>query len=202
MSDPHAGPTTRGAIKGAGVVPFLRWYCDHFGASRLRQAAEGVPAEHRAHFDPGDPMLGVLASTWYPAAAIHALLDRVLADHPGQREMLAREGARAIIDATLRGVYRWLFETMMSPERYGRNAQKLFSRYYEPGTMTKEPLGEAGHLSRVRDWPGHHPLLCDMLVHTADYVYTALGCRNVQARRVTCVAEGAAECRFDITWQP
>jgi hypothetical protein len=159
-----------------------------------------MPEQQRVHFDLADPALGVLASSWYPAPAIHALLDGFLADHASDRQALAREGARATIDATLTGVYRWLFETMMTPDRYGRNAQKLFSRYYEPGTMTKAPLGERGHLSIVRDWPGHHRLLCDMLVHTAEYVYAALGCRDVRSPRTACVSDGAPECRFEITW--
>jgi hypothetical protein len=194
--------TAGGSLKGAGIVPFLRWYCGHFGEEQLRRAASALPAADRAHFDLRDGLLGVLASSWYPAPVVHALLDRLQLEHPGQRELLAREGARAVIDTTLRGVYRWLFETMMTPERYGRNAQKLFSRYNDTGVMTKEPLPPAGHLSRVRDWSGHHPLLCDMLLHTADYVYSALGCREVKVRRVTCVSEGAPECRFDITWAP
>ena len=105
-----------------------------------------------------------------------------------------------IIDSKVHGVYRWLFQTMMSPERYARKAQKLFSRYYDPGTMAKTPLGDAGHLTIVRDSGGHHPLLCDMLVHTSEYVYTAFGCRNVNAPRTACVSEGAPECRFEITW--
>jgi hypothetical protein len=194
--------TAAARIKGAGIVHFVRWYAGRFGQDRLRRTAGRIPEQHLAAFDLDDPALGVLASSWYPAAAIHALLDGFVADHPSDLPVLAREGARATIDATLKGVYRWLFETMMTPERYGRNAQKLFSRYYEPGTMTKQPLGDAGHLSIVRDWPGHHPLLCDMLVHTAEYVYAALGCRDVRSPRTACVAQGAPECRFEITWNP
>ena len=187
-------------MKGAGIVHFLEWYVGRFGQPRLQRTAAAMPDPHRVHFDINDRLLGVLSSTWYPAAAIHALLDGFIADHGSESDMLAREGAKATIDATLKGVYRWLFQTMMTPDRYARNAQKLFSRYYEPGTMTKAPLGEAGHLSVVRDWPGHHPMLCDMLVHTAEYVYTALGCKDVRSPRTACVSQGAPDCRFEITW--
>jgi hypothetical protein len=189
-----------GRMKGAGIVHFLHWYVRRYGQARLRRTAEGMPPEHRVHFDIEDDALGVLSSTWYPAPAIHALLDGFIADHGDEHQTLAREGAKATIDATLKGVYRWLFETMMTPDRYGRNAQKLFSRYYEPGIMTKEPLGDSGHLSIVRDWPGHHRLLCDMLMHTAEYVYGALGCREVRTPRTACVSDGATDCRFEITW--
>lgn len=188
-------------IKGAGIQPFVSWYSAVWGRERLVAAAAGLPPDLRAVFDLGDPQLGVLPSQWFPAAAVHGLLDGLLAGHSAEeRVRIARDGARAIIESTLKGVYRWLFEMMMSPDRYARSAQKLFSRYYEPGTMIKTPLGETGHLSVVKDWTGHHRLLCDFLIHTADYVYAALGCRGVQVRRIACVGDRGEECRFEITW--
>jgi hypothetical protein len=203
MASAPANAGAEARIKGAGIQPFLAWYEQRWGRARLLQAAEGIPASFRGNFHFEADLLGVLPSLWYPAPAIHALLDRILAGHSeAERALIAREGARAIIDATLKGVYRWLFEKMMSVDRYGRSAQSLFSRYYEPGTMTKLPTGAAGHLSIVTGWAGHHPLLCDFLVHTAEYVYGALGCRDVQVRRTSCVAAGAADCRFEITWAP
>ena len=197
------GPSGLAQIKGAGIQPFLAWYSARYGAGKLASAAAAIPPGLRASFDLQDAHLGVLTSSWYPAPAIHALLDNMAAAvSPEERGELAREGARAIMDATLKGVYRWLFETMMTPERYGRNVQSLFRRYYDAGTMTKTPLQPAGHLSIVRDWRAHHPMLCDFLAHTAEYVYAALGCRDVQVKRTACVDRGAGECRFEITWRP
>jgi len=200
-------PDTAGAevvearIKGAAIQPFFAWYAQQWGPERLRQAVAGMTESLGSCFDLDEEHMGVLPSAWYPAPSLHALLDRLLASHTAaERELITRDGARAIIESTLKGVYRWLFEAMMSPERYGRNAQELFSRYHEAGTMIKEPIGESGHLTIVRDWPGHHPLLCEFLIHTADYVYTALGCRNVKIRRVACVATGHPDCRFEVTW--
>jgi hypothetical protein len=188
-------------IKGSGIQPFFAWYTSQWGHERLAATARSLQPDMRACFDPHDPLLGVLPSQWFRASAIHALLDRLLDGHTAEeRHRIAREGAHAIIESTLKGVYRWLFEMMMNPDRYGRSAQKLFSRYYEPGTMTKTPLGETGHVSVVRDWGSHHPLLCDFLIHTAEYVYSALGCKSVQVRRTACVSAHADHCRFEITW--
>ena len=66
--------------------------------------------------------------------------------------------------------------------------------------MTKTRLGDHGHLTVVRDWPGHHPVLCSFLVHTAQFVYGALGCRDLRIRRTACIDEGADECRFEVLW--
>jgi hypothetical protein len=202
MTFPAPQPATSQArIKGAGIQPFVRWYASVYGQERLWRLAQRIPAVHQKALDLGDPSLGVLPSTWYPAAAVHALLDAMERDHTAEeRAHIVREGAHAIIESTLTGVYRWLFQTMMNTDRYARNAQKLFSRYYEPGVMTKTPMGATGHLTVVEGWGAHHMMLCDFILHTAVYVYTVLGCRNFAVRRTSCVEQGGADCRFEMTW--
>jgi hypothetical protein len=188
-------------IKGAGIRPFLHWYGSTWGHDRLRRHAERVPADLQGLLDLRDPYLGILGSTWYPASVPHAILDALEADHPpAERDAIVRDGARVLIDATLSGVYKWLFETMMTPERYARNAGKLFSRYYEPGTLTKAELGSTAHLTQITDWGAHHPVLCDFILHTAHYVYGALGCKDLEVLRTACVRHGSADCRFETRW--
>jgi hypothetical protein len=97
-------------------------------------------------------------------------------------------------------VYRVLFETMMSPARYAKNAQKLFSRYYDAGTMTKTALSPTSHRSTVTGWQAHHPFLCELLLYTGVYVYRAMGCKDVKMERTACVGDGASECTFLTTW--
>ena len=198
---PAAPLSSRDArVKGSGIQPFVAWYARTWGADRLARQAAGIPIEYHSYIDMRDPLLGILPSTWYPAPAVHALLDAVEADHtPAERETIVREGATAIIESTLTGVYRWLFQTMMSPDRYARNAGKLFSRYYEPGTMSKVPLGATGHLTVVEGW-AHHSMLCDFILHTAVYVYGMLGCNDLKVRRTACVGKGDPDCRFETTW--
>jgi hypothetical protein len=188
-------------IKGAGIQPFIAWYAGTWGQDRLEAVAARIPEAHRVHFHFDRPSLGVLPSVWYPAPPVHAFLDGLAAAHTAaEQETIVRDGARAIIDATLTGVYRWLFERMMTPDRYAANAQKLFSRYYEPGVMTKVSLGTTGHLTVIEGWGAHHPTLCAFTLHTAVYVYGALGCRDFAVRRTACVGQGASDCRFEMTW--
>jgi hypothetical protein len=189
-------------IKGSGIHPFLAWYSGAWGQDRLARAIGRLsPDDAIALGFTETDRFAILSSSWYPASAIHALLDALLTDHSAdERAAIARDGGKAIIESTLRGVYRLLFATMMTPQRYARSAQALFERFYEPGTMTKEALGDHGHLTVVRDWPGHHPLLCSFLVHTAHYVYTELGCADVRVQRTACISDGAGDCRFEVLW--
>jgi len=92
-------------IKVSGIQPFLAWYASQWGQPRLQATVEGLSPEARACFDARDAHLGVLVSQWLPARAIHALLDRLLAEHTAEeRERMARDGAHAIIEQTLTGV--------------------------------------------------------------------------------------------------
>jgi hypothetical protein len=190
-----------GNVKGAGVLPFLQYYAREQGREALARAVSGMPEEHRRHFRAEDPTAGVLAATWYPAPAIHSLLDHLFEGvPPGRRRALVDGAARFTIDTTLRGVYKFLFTTMMSVDRYARRAQDLFSRYYDTGVMTKTPEGGNSHVSVVREWTSHHPVLCELLLSTGPYVYEKLGCRDVRMERTACVADGGEECRFVIRW--
>jgi hypothetical protein len=188
-------------IKGTALRPFLKWYGQRYDLTQLRSVSLELDEESRARFDFDDPCFGVLESSWYPSEPVRKVMERVLADHsPAERESLAREGAHAVMKSTLKGVYRVLFDTMMSPERYARHAQKLFSRFYNNGTMAKEVLAPNRHRSIISDWRAHDSFFCHLLLYTGEYVYGAMGCQNVRVRRTQCVSEGAPDCRFIMEW--
>jgi hypothetical protein len=188
-------------VKGAGIRPFLAWYGTTWGKDRLQRHYERIPPPMREGLDMRDPHLGILGSTWYPAATVHAVLDGVEAEHTAhERAGIVREGAHAIIKSTLGTVYRFLIETMMTPELYARSCGKLFSRFYEPGLMTKTAVGATGHLTKIENWGAHHPMLCDFILHTAGPVYELLGCKNLRIERTACLKDGSPDCRFETFW--
>jgi hypothetical protein len=101
---------------------------------------------------------------------------------------------------TLRGVYKFFFDAMMTPERYAKRAHLLFSRYYDRGTLSKEVVSPTEHVTIIRDWPAHHPFLCEIMAYMAEYVYDALGCRGLTVARTHCVDSGDPDCRFVSRW--
>jgi hypothetical protein len=190
-----------GSVKGEALRQFLTWYVSTFDEHRLDAIVRAMPPELSSCFEPGKPHLGVVSSSWYPAASFHHLIEDMLAGYgPEERDRLAREAAHATIEATLRGVYKFLFETMMTPDRYAARAQKLFSRFYDTGTMAKVKTGPRSHRSEIRGWTSHHPVLCEVLRYTGEPVYAALGCKNVKTRRISCVSSGDAFCSYELSW--
>jgi hypothetical protein len=189
-------------VKGVAIREFVWWYGQKHGQERLSRAVTHMRAAERSLLVAGDAHLGVISSDWYAAATVHALLDALtLGASEAERQELAREGAQAAIQATLRGVYRLLFQAMMSPDRYARDAQKLFSRYYNTGLMEKTATSPTSHRSVVREWTSHHPLLCDFILYTGIYVYGAMGCRDVALKKTACVSRGDRECVFTVDWK-
>lgn len=191
-----------GRIKGAAFREFLIWYARKEGQVRLDAHLAACPTELQDQLSAGKPGLNVLASRWYEAHLVHALLDEVARGRNRiELRELATAGSQAVMNATLRGLYRVLFEWMASPDRYARYAGKLWEAYYDSGefSLTPEASGK-GAISIVRNWSSHHPLICELNRGAAIAIYSAMGLEGVTCDRPACVGEGQAECRFITRW--
>ncbi|MBK7399586.1 MAG: hypothetical protein IPJ34_25840 [Myxococcales bacterium] len=197
-----SSPLPAAQIKGSAFREFLRWYRERFGDTRVRALTSALPPEIRRQIDPSADAFGILASTWYPAPIIHALCDAVVAGlDERQQSALAREASRVLMDATLRGLYRFLFEQLASPARIVMLAPRIWRTYFDSGERTTEIVSAARHDGVIQNWRGHHPFLCAVQVHATTSLYEAAGCRNVATTPLDCVSNGATRCRWSTTWQ-
>jgi hypothetical protein len=192
----------RGRIKGAAFREFLAWYAKTRGDAALVRAAARLPPALRQAIDDRRPVLGVIASTWYPADLVCSLLDALTEHLDAQgRTDLAEQGARAVMEHTLRGIYRTLFEWMATPSRYARFGPKLWSAYYDSGSFDIVMPDATTAICTIANWSAHHPFLCDLNRGAAFSIYESMGCDEVRVNRTECVANGAPRCRFVSTWK-
>lgn len=190
-----------GRIKGAAFREFLRWLESDFGKERVVAVARALPEETLGVLDPEGEALGVLSASWYPAAAVHALLDGLVGDlDAAERDRIAGEGARAVMRTTLRGVYKLLFDWMATPKRYAKFSGKLWGSYYDSGEFDVAMPDATTAVCTIRDWRGHHGFICDLNREAAAAIYEAMGCRDVRVQRVECVDRGDPHCRFVTRW--
>lgn len=188
-------------IKGAAIREFLVWIRVRLGDERVRATFARVDDAYRATFDPSADAFGVLASTWYPAPAVHALCDALTDGFTlEQQTALAREGSRVLMDRTMRGLYRFLFEQLVSPARFAAIAPRIWRTYFTSGERSTEILSPTRHDCVLKDWRGHHRFVCLVQVHATTWIYEVTGCRNVATVQSACVADGARECRWTVTW--
>jgi hypothetical protein len=190
-----------GRVKGVAIREFVRWYSAQYGEEAVLALAQTMSPEFRALINVKAPILGLVSSEWYPADGIHVVLDHMVAGRSAEeRERIARDGAEAVISETLHGVYKLFFDLMVSPDRYLKNAQRLFSRFFDEGVMEKTATGKTEHTSVIRDWPAHHPLFCTFLLHISEYVYRAMGLKEVHSEKLRCVSDGDRDCAYRIRW--
>jgi len=206
-------------MKGIAFREFVRWYERSRGRDALLKAWRSLPDDLRAQLDPDRDAFGLLAGSWYPIQIPAGLLESITWGlSPEARVALLREGTHHAVKATLTGVYRVLFETLMTPERHARYAQKIWSNYYNTGHVEGRILGPGRAEQVVRDWNGHHALLCELSIWSVTVFHEHMGCTNVKVSRSACVLSAAAPrssrgvasrdvapveegaCRFLVTW--
>jgi hypothetical protein len=204
LGTPSRSPASDGSIgniKGVAFREFLVWYAGEYGADTLEAAAGVISREHAGVFEPEAETLGVLASKWYPGEMVHALMDELTRGRSvDEKQSMARRGADAVMAATLRGVYRVLFEWMANPARYARHAGKLWTSYYDSGALEIVARTQGSARSVIRDWKTHHPFICDLNREASRAIYQAMGCVDVSCRREACVSQGDALCSFVTRW--
>jgi hypothetical protein len=179
------------SIKGLVIREFLRWYEESRGRESTMRAYGSLPEELRAQLDPERDCFGMLAGSWYPIAIVTGMLESITWGlGPEERSTVLREGVRHSVGVTLTGVYRVLFRTLMTPERHARYAQKIWDNYYDSGTVTGRMLSETRAEQCVSDWPGHHPILCELSIWSLTVFHEHMGCKNVKVSRSSCVVDG------------
>jgi hypothetical protein len=104
------------------------------------------------------------------------------------------------MDGTLKGVYRLLFEKIVSPERFAALAPRVWGTYFDSGERRTFIISATKHECSVRGWRAHHPFLCQVQMHATTWMYEATGCRGAASVLVSCVSEGASECRWTSSW--
>lgn len=182
-----------GTIKGATIQTFLDWYQKNHDAQRLVEQMDATQAEH---LDLQRPGLGVLPSTWYPAALSHAVLDAAERVH-GVEAMpaLLRRGCEAMVDLMIRGIYRSLVRLMGTPGLYARNIQRVWSSMHSSGQREMVKVGQGELESFIRDWSDHHRWMCTVVHETMRSVFVTMGYRRTEVERTHCVHEGHSHCR-------
>jgi hypothetical protein len=190
-------------IKGAVMRDFVVWYGDRYGASALKRMGERLPEDIRAMLDLDNPTFRLLGSLWYPARIVHAFLEALAQGRtPDEVNRLLHDANRNFIKTGARqSVYRFLLERLVTPEIYGVCVPRFWKQLHSTGDRRVKIVRRGFAESTVANWPGHHPLLCTMTIETMCAVFETMGCKNVSWERVSCVSDGASECKTLVSWE-
>jgi hypothetical protein len=166
-----------------------------------RRLAAAVPRDLADALDPSKDGLGIVASGWYDARIVHALLEAFVGAFPDQElSAITRAASLAGLRSNAGGIYKVVLERLASPGIYARSIQRLWRLLHDTGERTIEIERPGRAVSRIRDWAGHHPMLCVMTNGTMAAMFETMRCRDVRIQRVACVSEGDPECVAIVTW--
>ena len=202
MNDSSAASDRSGRIKGAALRQFLLWHQEQLGEHAFSNCFADLAPDLASQLSIGMDALGITNSRWYDCRLIHGILDALTADMSDESKLaLTVEGSKAVMDHTLRGIYRTLFQWMANPKRYARHGEKIWRTYYDSGDFEIQSTEESRMaVCTIRNWSSHHPILCDMNRGASTAIYRAMGLPQANCVREACVAQGANECRFVTTW--
>ncbi len=189
-------------IKGGMLREFVQWYEHHNGAEQIRQVARRVPEDLRTLLDPDEPLVNILAASWYPARLTHAILDALTEglDAPGI-ERLAHDSNRWIVQRGMGSVYRFALRSLVTPEMYALSVARLWRQIHNTGDREFKVTSRTSADSFVRNWGGHHPVLCTVTIETMCALLESMGKTDVRWTRTACVSRGAKECVTRVVWR-
>lgn len=189
-------------IRGAALRAFALWYSGRHGIDRFPRWLEGLTAEQRGLFDPSRADLGFRDDRWYPAPAVHGLLDGIVRDlGPQATDELVHQSADAIIEASLNGFLQVLFRLFVTPAACRMFGQQHWSFHYESGRVMAKGVGATAQRMQVSGWRSHHPVLCQLVAAAGAPLIRATGGRDVTSRAVACIDRGDPCCVYWTEWR-
>ncbi len=192
---------TKGRVKGAAIREFIAWYARERGREHLVAAVSKLPPEDLEYFDLDHEALGILPSTWYPAAVIHRAIDNItdgLDDE--QYAALAQDAGAATVRGMMTGLHKIVFTAVMTPKRFVRVVRNAWRLNYDSGRVDYDIPNQYTHQTFVREWKGHHRFLCALNFSARFTIYREMGCRGLEVRDRYCVDEGREECGGVLSW--
>lgn len=192
---------TEPMIKGGAIREFLEWYSIHKGTERVRRLAQQAPQDLRAHLDPDDEHVNLLASSWYPSRLVDSMLD-TLAEGMTEADLrrVAHDSTRWILQNGTSSTYRFVLRRLVTPEIYALSVDRLWRQFHTTGRREVRLTSRSSAESKVTRWGGHHPMLCTITIETMCAVLETMGCKQLRWERSECVSRGANQCVTNLEW--
>ena len=189
-------------IRGTALGPIAAWLAQAGGEAALREVYDRLPEEARTGLRPGVHNLGIDPRTWYACAAAPPMMIEAERHHaPDNRDAYLRLLAERIMRDGINVFHRALFKLFVSPRIAVENIATAWERYYNEGRCVAEMETDNTCHAVMSNWRGHHPVLCESTAYCGVPILRLAGAREVTVKRVSCVADGGADCRWHLNWQ-
>jgi hypothetical protein len=190
-----------GMVKGAALREFLLWFEHHYGTDYRAEVEAELPPELKGLADETREAFGLLASNWYPMELIHVAMDAMMSRiTPDEMEHIALKAGPEVFRSQMTGLQRRAFRLLVTPDRYRKYVAMIWRQNFDSGDVEVLETGPKEHHGFIRNWPGHHPLICSLIQAGKVAIYEEMGCKEVSIALNGCVSTGADACSSKIRW--
>jgi hypothetical protein len=191
---------TNPRMKGAMLAEYIRWFASNHDSEHVRRFVRSDGLSIAAGLDADRPAFGIVPSEWYSAAVFHRLLDVAFERMTdAERAQCIDRSTDAVSAQLIRGLYAVLFALVATPDRYSRHIQRAWNQLHDTGV--RDVVVASDHaMSTIREWPGHHTVLCTMVHSTTRAIFSRMLDRPVRLERLRCVSDGHPDCASRLTW--
>lgn len=181
-------------VKGSAVVGTLRFVRERFGEAALRETLAALDAADRHALE------GALVSAWYPLPLLLRLMRQIEARFGSQVPHIYRAIGAASADYGLNTVYKIFFK-IGSPQFIISRASRVFSSYYQRGSMVVTETGPGLVKLELRGFDDGAPEYCERIFGWMTHTMELCGAHDLQPSHVTCVHLSDDVCRFEGHWK-
>ncbi|HMR04934.1 MAG TPA: hypothetical protein PKA88_04140 [Polyangiaceae bacterium] len=144
----------------------------------------------------------MLASSWYPAAAVAALEDAIVQEMGGQPAEVCTELGAFSAEQNLPSTYQSFFAMGQSPVAFFQKLISLYPSLYDYGRVWLAKTTRNG-TEIQHDFEGHATRTnCLTARSFFERAGSMAGIQDLRVREVCCQASGAAVCVLSAEWEP
>jgi uncharacterized protein (TIGR02265 family) len=181
-------------IRGAILLSRKAFVIKHFGDAAWRQVVQSLSEEEQQLLD------GLIIHVgWYPFE-IGERLDKTIVQvlGRGDTQVFEKIGAQSAIE-NLNGVHKD-FIREGDPQAFMRQANTIYSFYYDKGRRTYEPTGPTSGVMTTHEAETLSAVDCLTVIGWYRTALEMCGAKNVRIVEESCRAKGDLVCQYRFDW--
>lgn len=182
-------------VKGTVLCANVAYIQQNFGREAYEKILSGLTDAERAAIG-----TVILQSAWYEYSLVLKVMEAAKEFHHGTgSRSLAWEMGRFSAEHGLKTVYKIFFK-VADPHFIITRASKIFSNYFDSGSMEVVSLEPRGAHIRIRGFNQPCQTFCDRAMGWMERTLELAGAKSVAITHPKCVVQGGAWCDYVGRW--
>jgi uncharacterized protein (TIGR02265 family) len=180
-------------IKGAILKSRIAFVRDRFGEPGVERVRATLPPEDQA------ALKSILTVRWYPFEIGKRLDDAIVAVCGDGDPAFFKQLGAASANKNLATLHKSLLAPG-NPHAFLERARTIYALYYETGRREYKRTGDRSGVLTTYDAETFSAPDCQTVIGWYERALEMCGATGVRVVETACRAEGAAACRYEVSW--